>query len=161
MAKARTLRDAPGFFIMYIGEGGGASIAHTGNDKELKMVWKIYFIVLAVISIPGYASQGLHRFWEIFDLFYFIGAMIGYFGFCWNKRIGTEIFWKLYFWSSLLWNLLYQYVFPILPQYEILRNGKSGILLSTINLIIFLPMMVGLYKYAYNQSTIWAKNKSI
>lgn len=136
------------------------SSPNAGKSK----LWKIHFIILAIISVPVNFSQGFHSRWEIYDCLYFVGMMIGYFGFCWNKRIGNEWFWKTYFWVSIAWNLLSPFVNPLSPQeLAIFKNNEYSAIIIPIAILflaLFLPLIIGLYKYSYKQSPLWAKNIS-
>jgi hypothetical protein len=141
---------------------GGQSysgITTIGNQPIVKkkehFLWKFYFWFLIIVGPLAYINQGFNRFWEVFDCLYFIGSMVGLYGFCWKKKIFSKPFWSIYFWSCLIWNILYQFVFPMLPQYEFLRAGTGGFIFSAVSLALFIPLAIGLFKYAFRRNELW------
>ena len=71
------------------------------------MFWKIYFWLLIVLTVPSYFWQGFSRSWEIIDFILFIVAMIGLFAFSWQKKMFTQLFWKTYLPTYIIWNVFY------------------------------------------------------
>jgi hypothetical protein len=144
---------------------GGKSysgVTTIGNQTIVKkkehVLWKVYFWFLIIMGFFAYIGQGFNRFWEVFDCLYFVGSMVGLYGFCWQKKIFSKPFWGIYFWSCLIWNILYQFVFPMLPQYhEIFRVGTRGFIFSVVNCVLFIPLVIGLFRYAFRRNELWNK----
>jgi hypothetical protein len=123
--------------------------------KKERLAWKIYFWILVILGLSTYVLQGFHRFWEVLDFLYFIGSMIGFGCFCWHKRMLSVSFWEIFLWTSLAWNILYLFVFPILPHYEIFRSGPKGFIYCLANFAFFTPLEIALFLFAYKRKYIW------
>ena len=120
------------------------------------MFWKIYFWLLIVLTLPSYLWQGFSRSWEIIDFILFIVAMIGLFAFSWQKKMFTQLFWKTYLPTYIIWNVFYQYFLP-LPQKvsEVDLGGLSQSMTATITWIIFIPLIIALYLYGFKRTELW------
>ena len=120
------------------------------------MFWKIYFWLLIVLTVPSYFWQGFSRSWEIIDFILFIVAMIGLFAFSWQKKMFTQLFWKTYLPTYIIWNVFYQYFLP-LPQKvsEVDLGGLSQSMTATITWIIFFPLIIALYLYGFKRAELW------
>lgn len=115
-------------------------------------LWKIYFILILILSVPTYFLQGFYRIWEIIDFIVFLIAMMGLFGFAWRKKLISKLFWQIFFSVQLVWNFYYLYFLP-LPQkvFEIMENvnGSSQFAVATLTFVIFSPLIIALYLYAF------------
>ena len=125
-----------------------------------KTFWKIYFWFLLIAIIPVYLWQGFSRVWEVIDVVLMLVAMVGLFAFCWQKRWFSLIFWKIFFGGYIVWNIFQQYILP-LPQVvqETVEKDMGGLsqpVLATINIVIFIPLFIALYLYAFRNKE--AKN---
>ena len=118
-----------------------------------KTLWKIYFWFLLIVIIPTYLWQGFSRVWEIIDVILMLIAMIGLFGFCWQKRWISVIFWKIFFCGYIVWNIFQQYILPwpqvVQEAMEKDIGGLSQPVVATINITIFIPLFIALYFYAF------------
>ncbi len=121
-----------------------------------KTIWKIYFWFLIICTVPTYLWQGFSRYWEVIDAVLMFVAMVGLFAFCWQKRWLSSTFWKIFFGGYVLWNIFQQYILP-LPQVvqqtvEKDMGGVSQPILATFNLLIFIPLLIALYLYAFKNT---------
>ena len=116
-----------------------------------RVLWKIYFFLLLAIAVITYIWQGFARFWGIIDLVIFILAMVGLYAYIWRKELITKIFWKVFFIITIFWNIFYLYILPlpekVLESFE--QSGMSNFTGSTLSLILFIPLIVALYLYAF------------
>lgn len=129
------------------------------------LLWKIYFWFLLIISIGAFRFQGINRNWDIADLLISAIAMLGLYAFCWNKKILTQMFWKIFFLVNIILMIALTYIIPPsqqliekLPEKEMMVFQQNIFLFSTIGLIIslilLLPLFVALYSYGF-KSKIW------
>jgi hypothetical protein len=126
------------------------------EKKKGALGWKIYFLAMVALSLPTYLRQDYSRFWELFDAFYFCMAAVGMWAFCWNRHLFTQFFWQVFFWADLVWNLLYAYVFPLNPGYAALAQDlMPRPVMATLTLVIFTPMTVALFLYAFHRHDLW------
>ncbi|MFA4937333.1 MAG: hypothetical protein WC575_03540 [Patescibacteria group bacterium] len=123
-----------------------------------KTFWKIYFWFLLVTVVPTCLWQGFPRIWEVIDVVLMLVAMSGLVAFCWQKRWFSTMFWKIFLGGYIVWNIFQQYILPW-PQIvqETIENDMGGLsqpVVATINIIIFIPLFVALYLYAFkNEET--------
>jgi hypothetical protein len=128
----------------------------TSDTKRRNLAWKIYFVAILLMSLPTYLTQDYARFWDLFDALYFFVAAVGMWAFCWNKHLFDQFFWQVFFWTDLVWNLLYAYVFPINPVYAGMTDEvMSRPIMATATLLLFTPMTIALFLYAYHRSHLW------
>ena len=84
--------------------------------------------------------------------------MIGLFTFSWNKKVMNLLFWKIFLFVSVIWNLCYQYFLP-LPK-KVSEMGFGGLfrpIAATITFSLFVPLLIALYLYAFKRSELWKK----
>lgn len=123
-----------------------------------KIFWKIYFWLLLVAILSESLRQGLSRAWEIVDVVFTLVSMLGLFAFCWQKKLFSAMFWKIFFGSCIVWNIFQQYILPW-PQVvqeameqEATKRGMDVLsqpVAATINIIFYIPLFVALYLYAF------------
>lgn len=95
------------------------------------------------------------------DFFILILAILGFFGFYWNKKIFTKVFWKIFFVLNLVWQIFSSFI-P-LPQelLELEANMPPQWLINIILLILFTPLLIALYLYAFKRKNIWNSNNKL
>lgn len=116
--------------------------------------WKIYFWFILIFSAVAYLAQGSPSAWELIDLISFGVAIIGLFGFCWQKKLLGELFWRVFPVAFLVWNVFYQYFLPRLQDPPDLVELPQPIV-ATIELIPFVPLIVALYLYGFKRTQLW------
>lgn len=118
-------------------------------------MWKAYFIIILLISILAYIWQGLERFYEFIDIIISALALAGLYGYAWGKALLSDGFWKIFFFVIIIWNILYHYFLPPPPKVAESLNGQSPQSAATIGLIIFIPLFIAVYSYAYRRDDLW------
>lgn len=120
------------------------------------MFWKIYFFVLVVLLAFYHSSVRFPRIWEVLNLVIDVIALIGLFGFCWEKKIFKRLFWKTFLPICIIWSVLYQlfipdiqkvYVAPYLGWFEL----ADRIFSLSINILLF----IALYLYGFRRTELW------
>ncbi len=108
------------------------------------MFWKVYFWVITILIIVGYASEGFSSYWDIIDLPVLICAFVGLFSYAYKKKIFNKIFWKSFLPIYIIWDLTYNLVLS--PGYS---EEPTEIIYILIGFIIIVPLYIALYKYAF------------
>jgi hypothetical protein len=120
------------------------------------MFWKIYFWISIVLLMLYYPSAGLSRIWEIINLVIDVLATVGLFGFCWEKKLFSKLFWKVFLPVCIIWAVVYSYFIPE-PQKVYLAPDPEWFQLvdiifsATWNILLF----VALYLYAFRRTELW------
>jgi len=117
-----------------------------------KTLWKIYFWLLLITTVPTYLWQGFSRIWEVIDAIAMLVAMLGLLAFCWQKRLLSVIFWRIFFIIYIIWNIFQQYILPWPQTVQEAMGDLSQSVAATINIITFIPLMIALYLYAFKNA---------
>jgi ABC-type polysaccharide/polyol phosphate export permease len=123
------------------------------------MFWKAYFCLIFINYFRNYSWHSLGRSWEIIDMLIFVMAMVGFFGFCWRKRIFTRMVWAVFFPIGMLFSLYYQCVVSIHPYVAAAAGGLSLAFWAIKNIAVYAPVAVALYLYSYKCRKLWESNK--
>ncbi len=117
------------------------------------MFWKIYFWVLLLLyGILLIASIWIHEEikFEVVDFIDFcfaIFALVGVFGYAFNKAVLNQIVWKVYLPFIIVWDLCY----TVLCEEWV---GGEELIFEVIALIlmvlILVPQYVAIYRYGYH-----------
>lgn len=107
------------------------------------MFWKIYFWIITSLVILSLAIEGLDNYWAILDIPLSTLALIGLFSYAYKKRVFGAQFWKLYFFTYLIWDLIYNFI--ITPS----ASEDSSAITILFAFIIICPLYVALYRYAF------------
>lgn len=124
------------------------------------MGWKIYFWFMIVFSVFAYLGQGFSRHWEIIDAMIFTLSAVGLYAFCWGKRIGTHVFWKVFFFVQIVWNGYYQFFIPMVPSAKEAIGSMPQSSAAILNIVLFLPLLIAIFLYAFKRSDIWQGNEN-
>jgi hypothetical protein len=82
--------------------------------------------------------------------------MIGLFAFSWQKKMFTQLFWKTYLPTYMIWNMFYQYFLPRPKKVsEVDLGGLAQSMTATITWIIFIPLIIALYLYGFKRAELW------
>ena len=120
------------------------------------MFWKIYFWISIVLLMFYYPTVGLSRIWEIINLLIDVLATIGLFGFCWEKKLFTKLFWRVFLPVCIIWAVVYGYFIPE-PQVVYLApdpkwfQSVDKIFSAGWNILCF----VALFLYAFRRPELW------
>lgn len=117
------------------------------KNSTKSILWKIYFWI-TLLNFFTYLCLGFSRFWEIVDFIIFAVALIGLFAFIWEKIIFPRLFWKINFFTHILWNMFYLYFLPFPEQIKEITEA-SQFTISTTSVIYYIPLFYGLYFYAF------------
>ena len=107
------------------------------------MFWKVYFWVIIVLSIIGYAMEGLGGTWGAVDLIVSSGGLVGLFAYAYKKRLFVAKAWKAYLPLLILWDLAYS--LGIKPE----TSGKEADMNTLAGFIFVIPIYFALYLYAF------------
>ena len=120
------------------------------------MFWKIYFWILVVLLALYHASVGFPRIWEFIDLIHNIIAIVGLFGFCWERKIFTRLFWKIFLIVCIIWFLLYQYYIPEIQRVYVAPAPQwFGLFDRVFSLVMNILLFVALYLYGFRRTYLW------
>jgi len=107
--------------------------------SKLTLLWKIYFWIFSFVIIISifFINSGSKHEWIMVSLD--IVGLIGLFGFAYQKRILSNIFWRGWWVAAVANEILF-----------IATSGKNFIsVTSVITLILIFPMYVALFIYAF------------
>lgn len=107
------------------------------------MFWKIYFWIITSLETLSLTSEGFVSYWAIPDIIISTFAFTGLLSYAYKKRIFGAKFWKLYFFTYLIWDLIYSFI---------ISSSASDDLFDITVLIAFIiicPLYVALYRYAF------------
>ena len=120
------------------------------------MFWKIYFWIVLANVILQHVVLGFPRAWEFIDLVFNTIAIIGLFGFCWERAIFRRCFWKVFMLFFAVWILVYEFMIP-LPQNEAEISPPMWYMATGISLIwtMIILWIIALYLYSFRNSDLW------
>jgi len=132
------------------------------DQKPLRVWWKIYFVILLLISVPSYVFLENRRIWDIIDILIFLPSIVGLAGFCWSKKIRNQKEWKIFFIAYLVWNISYAYIIP-LPQSVIDQVGMniSQSIIASISLVPYIPLTIAIYFYSFKKDNLWSLKENL
>ena len=113
------------------------------------MLWRLYLVFIVLVSALLAFYTGFSRIHDILHVLILIGMMVGVYGYAFDKRILTSVFWKGMFAVGLLWMLYYTYVLPMPESLSMLHSGTSPIVAATITLAVYVPTFIALYLYSF------------
>lgn len=120
------------------------------------MFWKIYFGILVIILALYHPSVGFPRIWEFIDLIHNIIAIVGLFGFCWERKIFTRLFWRIFLIVCIIWILLYQYYIPEIQRVYVAPAPQwFGLFDRVFSLVMNILLLVALFLYGFRRSELW------
>lgn len=109
------------------------------------MAWKIYTWILAACLAVAYYDifSETAKIPDFLDIPISLVALVGLFGYAYNKKIGKRRFWQ--FWLLLLipWDILYNFFLakhPDVPK-----------ILVVVGIVLFLPEYIALYRYSFTR----------
>lgn len=118
-------------------------------------MWKVYFVIIMVLSVVGYLMTGIPRFYEMIDLIIFAFAAVGLFGYAWEKGFISQGFWKVFFFVMIVWNIYYHYFIPLPENVAEMLERQSQAFAATMGLIFFIPLIVAIFLYGYKRDDLW------
>ena len=110
------------------------------------MIWKAYFLLVIISQIYAMFDLGFGRIWEIIDLPISLLSYVALFGFCWKKPILKPIFWKVFLFILIAWNIVYFFFIPLPEKYA---TAVPQFFLAITMSILYAPILIALYLYAF------------
>jgi hypothetical protein len=121
------------------------------------MAWKFYFWFMLALDMAAFIWPTARRPWETIEPVFFVSALIGLFGFCWQKATISRLFWQVFLFVFLVWMAAYIFIAAPLPSVLDL-SGRTHLpvrLVSSFAIIPYAPLIVALYLYAFKRPDIW------
>lgn len=126
-------------------------------EEKRSVWWKIYFYILFILNVAlifgffiadelyvnYYKSEIIY---EILQYILYFTSYVGLYGFIYQKRIFFKDFWIFIFVVSLI-DLI---GLILLQEPEVKEYGWAY--------IIYIPLYLALYKYAFKMNELWSKN---
>ena len=126
----------------------------------MKLAAKIYTIIYGIVYLHSYIRPGaiLNHAHHYFDISITIVTFLGLLYFSINKKLFSEIFWKLWLIIFVIWGI--SYYFFNMYYYSNDFNSFDKIYISIIYFVMLSPAAYFLYKYSYTKNEIWYINAS-
>jgi hypothetical protein len=121
------------------------------------LLWKYYFWAVLTLDVMSFVMPLERRVWEMVEMGFFLVALAGLFGYCWEKQILNRLFWQIFFGAFLCWIPLYFFILPPIPIQSSL--GKTPPLtvftLAVVTVAVHVPLFAALFMYAFKRGDIW------
>ncbi|TDJ64295.1 MAG: hypothetical protein E2O36_01965 [Proteobacteria bacterium] len=139
----------------------GADVDSGGQGPENNIWWKIYFWLNIILMIMGFMAfpfiEGITLF-DYLDIIVSLIAIVGLFGFAFYRPIGDVVFWRYFFYITLIESFAYVFVVPLIG-YERFGQAPNFGAMFIFEVIYVWILCCALYFYAYKRSFIWAHDK--
>lgn len=132
------------------------SLLEDRDDIKRSAWWKIYFffvsamILLSVVSTAFDPNSG----WvEFFSFAIWAPAMVGFYGYVYEKPIYKPGFWLICFIANIAYSVLYYFITKM-----DLRIGMSDVafyVVGVIGWILFIPAYYAVYAYSRSSDPVW------
>lgn len=125
------------------------------------MFWKSYFWVISILMTLHHLAVydlagGFSRIWEVANITVDIVSMIGLFGFCWEKRIFYQLFWRIFLPVCIIWCVIYT---NFIPELQEIAEITTPQIFDTFDMVfshaIFILLIIALFLYAFKRRYIW------
>ena len=123
-------------------------------------LWQGYFIFMAALTIGSLVFLFVYypptdRFElasELAILPLYFAQLVGLYGFVYFRRFGSRISWKALFVATVV-----ETVWMLYPDFGglFLAYDLVLFLVMLVSSLVFLPLLVGLYSYAFRNSAPW------
>lgn len=138
--------------------------------EQRSMWWKVYFLLVVLLSFVGFGlsflGEGQFIFLEdnifsniyigVMILIYFI-SLVGLWGFIYQKRVFYKEFWVYIFFIIVIELIGSSIMTPIETS-----TGETGYLFLILGLLIIggvLLYFYALYQYAFKMTNLWRENE--
>ncbi len=133
-------------------QGGGAAPAGT------HLGWKIFFWIAVVLTVlSGFSVPFITAMSSLdwIDLGASFVSVVGLGGLAFQKGIGRRRFWLAFFGLSVIWNIAYGIVLPLvgIPIYGQVLSVDVA---YAISLVFTVLMLWALYTYAWRADHLWS-----
>ena len=137
------------------------------------MGWKIYFwiLTLLIIAATGLSmaeSLGIilleevdpaeREIWTWWDWIYYLPisgiSLVGLFGYAYQKKIGENSFWKIFFVFLIIVDMIDTFHEYNIGTFDTEEMWRPEIVFPLL-IAIFLPHYIALYLYSYKSKSLW------
>lgn len=134
-----------------------SSSLETPDGKPKNSVWwRSFFwitLIFMLFGVLGLASTKGLTVLDYADFALSLIAVVGLYGFAYYKRVGNVVFWRYFFYVTLIETMVFSLVFPILG---VPRYGETTINYWYIFEIAYgLLILWALHRYAYRSAFVW------
>ncbi len=133
----------------------------TVNQVEMPKTtwWKVFFfinILIMPLAVFGFALSGDFKLSivEYIDLLISFVFIVGLFGLAFNKALGTQAFWKYFFYVLLVDSIIINLIFPVAGIESYGQKGTIDIYFFIGNLFTGLVLWAS-YLYGFKRPQIW------
>ena len=155
--KLRICYKCKPIFLQKIREG--ISIDPTTMMVKRSIWWKIYFFILAGLSLVGSVdmlSNEAAGIAEVISIFMIVIGTIGLYGFVFSKKIYLRTFWLYFFPVYLTTSIAYHFITKI--DLSSGMTSQQYLITLIVSWIIALPGYIGILLYALPSNKLWRNN---
>ncbi len=128
------------------------------NIISRSILWKIYFIIMALFTLLGvigfFSVEGMGVA-ELISTFLVIPGLVGFFGYIYSKKILVRKIWILNFYVQIIWGVSYYFVTTADLSADM--NQQTYLLMNGIMWMISIPYYFALYLYSSKNYHLWFK----
>ncbi|MCZ6854379.1 MAG: hypothetical protein O7G86_10715 [Gammaproteobacteria bacterium] len=135
-----------------------AGLVDEAPTLERSVMWKIYFVIIILITLVGFATQysmlnaGIA---EIVSALLAVPAMVGLFGYAFSKKILNGKIWLVVLVVYLVWSGLY----PFVTNLDLTAGGMLTDTMfwisQAVGWVIAFPSFLALYLYGRSSYPLW------
>ncbi|MCZ6640767.1 MAG: hypothetical protein O7F71_04280 [Gammaproteobacteria bacterium] len=135
-----------------------AGLVDEAPTLERSVMWKIYFVIIILITLVGFATQysmlnaGIA---EIVSALLVVPAMVGLFGYAFSKKILNGKIWLVVLVVYLVWSGLY----PFVTNLDLTAGGMLTDTMfwisQAVGWVIAFPSFLALYLYGRSSYPLW------
>jgi hypothetical protein len=120
-------------------------------------LWKYYFWVVLALDVISFVMPLERRVWEMVEIGFFLVALLGLFGFCWERQLLTRLFWQIFFVAFLCWIPMYFFVLPPVSIQAGLgkTSTATAFMLAAVTVGVHIPLFAALFMYGFKRGDIW------
>ena len=128
---------------------------------NLRYLWKVYFFISLIILLvsPFYYVIEPNTFTikDAIDYVVWSIGLLGLFGFAYQRRIINVLFWKVWFFILVVWDISFTINSFIEEPVEF--DSLSIFIAVMIFIVLILPQYFAIYLFGYKSAHIWVQNK--
>ena len=113
-------------------------------------LWRLYFAVVGLLTGIAVLFPQQRRIWESVDTVCIMFALVGLFGFAWEKNIFDRLLWRIFSVAFFGWTFFYLFILPPLPSVT-RQITMQPWLIGTIAILPYSPLIVALFLYGYGK----------
>ena len=118
------------------------------------MFWKIFIWVYLSISVFLFTLIEPTIF-LVSDVIIWLITLVGLFGYAYEKRIFNNIFWRIWLFVKISWDVYFNFLDDLITQSKLpVYNDIPAYILFAC---ILLTCYIGIYSYGYKNVEFWKK----